>query len=176
MNPGLGRGAVALALLLAASHVAAAQSGSAAKKPVAADEGISQLKRDFFAALRAGDSHKLLSYVPPGGINVGPAAQHLTREEVEQQFQLHHGLYCRLFDSTCIDAPIPLDNSARACSYRELLTHSRQVRTAASAMTRNGVRQAVLVARVHDAPCPNDKLIDVIFNLEAGVWKLFSLP
>jgi hypothetical protein len=43
-------------------------------------------------------------------------------------------------------------------------------------MTRNGVRQAVLVARIENRQCPGDKLIDFIFNLQADGWKLFSVP
>jgi hypothetical protein len=109
-------------------------------------------------------------------VDLGPQTQHATRAEVQQQFLAHRGLYCRLFDSSCIDARINLDNSARACSYRELLTHSQKVRTAASAMTRNGVQQAVLVARIENDRCPNGRLIDFIFNLEADGWKLFSIP
>jgi hypothetical protein len=34
----------------------------------------------------------------------------------------------------------------------------------------------VLVARIENKQCPNDKLIDFIFNLEADGWKLFSIP
>ena len=134
------------------------------------------LAQDFFAAIREGNAKKVLSYVPKHGVNLGAEAQPVTRAEVEQQFLAHRGLYCRLFDSSCINAPINLDNSARACSYRELLTHSQKVRTAASAMTRNGVQQAVLVARIQNDRCPNGKLIDFIFNLEADGWKLFSIP
>ncbi len=134
------------------------------------------LEQDFFTAIREGNAKKVLSYVPKHGVNLGAEAQPVTRAEVEQQFLAHRGLYCRLFDSSCINAPINLDNSARACSYRELLTHSQKVRTAASAMTRNGVQQAVLVARIQNDRCPNGKLIDFIFNLEADGWKLFSIP
>ena len=134
------------------------------------------LEREFFTAIREGNARKVLSYVPERGVDLGPQTQHATRAEVEQQFLAHRGLYCRLFDSSCIDAPINLDNSARACSYRELLTNSKKVRTAASEMTRNGVQQAVLVARIENNDCPNGKLIDFIFNLEADGWKLFSIP
>ncbi|MGA2904424.1 MAG: hypothetical protein ABSD98_11370 [Candidatus Korobacteraceae bacterium] len=134
------------------------------------------LARDFFAAIRAGDTRKILSYVPERGVDLGPQAQPASRTKIEQQFLAHRGLYCRLLDSSCIDAPIHLDNSARACSYRELLTHSEKVRTAASEVTRNGVRQAVLVAQIKNDRCSNGKLIDFIFNLEADGWKLFSIP
>lgn len=134
------------------------------------------LERDFFTAIREGNAKKVLSYVPERGVDLGPQAQHATRAEVEQQFLAHRGLYCRLFDSSCIDAAINLDNSARACSYRELLTNSKKVRTAASVVTRNGVQQAVLVAEIKNDRCPNGKLIDFIFNLEADGWKLFSIP
>ena len=134
------------------------------------------LERDFFDAVREGNANKVLSYIPESGINLGPQAQHVTRKEIEQQFQSHRGLYCKLFDTSCIEAPINLENSARACSDRELLTHSEKVRTAASEVTRNSVQQAVLVAQVKNDQCPNDKLIDFIFNLNADGWKLFSAP
>ena len=81
---------------------------------------------------------KVLSYIPERGVNVGSNAQHVTRKEVEEQFQSHRGLYCRLFDSSCIDATIDLGNSARICSDREMLTRSEKVRTASSEVTRNG--------------------------------------
>ena len=84
--------------------------------------------------------------------------------------------YCRLFDSSCIDAPLNLGNSARICSDRELLTRSEKVRTASSEVTRNGVQQAVLVAEVKNDQCSNSRLIDFIFNLDADGWKLFSIP
>lgn len=165
--------ALGAGILLAHTGTISAQSSPASSKPDSSPTPTA-LEQNFFTAIREGNARKVLSYVPERGVDLGPQTQHATRAEVEQQFLAHRGLYCRLFDSSCIDAPINLDNSA--CSYRELLTHSRKVRTAASAMTRNGVQQAVLVARIENDRCPNGKLIDFIFNLEADGWKLFSIP
>ncbi|HZP25251.1 MAG TPA: nuclear transport factor 2 family protein [Terriglobales bacterium] len=162
-------------LLLANASPAAAQARSDAGA-ASARESANALQRKFFAALRDGNVDGVLSYVPEGGVNIGPSAEHASRDEIEKQLRFHHGLYCKLFDSACIQAPIELDNAQRACSYRELLTHSQKVHTAASEVTRNGVRQAVLVARIENRQCPNDKLIDFIFNLQADGWKLFSVP
>jgi len=134
------------------------------------------LQHDFFDAIRAGDPHTVLSYVAKGGVNVGSETRHFTQDQIEQEFLTHRGLYCKLFDSSCIQAPINLENSVRTCSYRELLTHSKEVHTAASEITRNGVRQAVLVARINNDQCPNQKLIDLVFNLDADGWKVFSIP
>lgn len=142
----------------------------------ASSESVSALERNFFAALREGDSRQVLTYVPADGVNVGAKGQHVSREQIEAQFRSRKGLYCKLFDSACIDAPISLDGSAPSCSYRELLTKSDQAHTAASQVTRNGVQQAVLVARIQNSRCPNDKLIDFIFNFQADGWKLFSVP
>jgi hypothetical protein len=164
-----------IAILTGVSRCGLAQASSHSPKSGRSPSPAS-LEQDFFAAIRAGDSSKILSYVPERGVNVGPEAQHVSRDEVEQQFQFHRGLYCKLFDSSCIDAAINLGNSARGCSYRELLTHSEKVRTAASEVTRGGVMQAVLVAQIKNDQCPNQKLIDVIFNLQADGWKLFSVP
>jgi len=107
-----------------------------------------------------------------GGVNFGPQVQHVTRGDVEQQLLSHRGLYCQLFDSSCIDAAIKLDASERACSYRELLAHSL-VRTAATETTRNGVRQAILVAEVKNDQCPSERLVDFIFNFEAAAGSYF---
>jgi hypothetical protein len=137
---------------------------SAASRP----EPAKTLEQKFFAALRSGNSKILLSYIPESGVNVGSGAQHATRDEIQKQLQQHRGVYCKLFDSSCL-----IDHT---CSYRELLTRSDKVRTAATAVTRNGVRQAVLVAQVHNQRCPDQKLIDFIFNLEGDSWKLFSIP
>ena len=150
---------------------AAAQSKSASHA-----ESANALERKFFDALRTGDTDAILSYVPESGVNIGAGAARVTRDEIERQLRFHHGLYCKLFDSSCIDTPIQLNNAQRPCSYRELLTHSDKVHTAASEVTRNGVQQAVLVARIQNTQCPNDKLIDFIFNLNADGWKLFSVP
>ncbi len=168
-------GAVIVLALLSFCQLANAQP---AAKPGNSDQAASAsaLQHDFFAAIREGNAQKVLSYISKNGVNLGPDAQRATRDEVEQQFQSHRGLYCKLFDSSCIQAAINLENSAVACSYRELLTHSEKVRTAASEMTRNGVRQAILVARITNKKCPNQNLIDVVFNLEADGWKLFSIP
>jgi len=163
--------AIALCFVATACLSAPAQSRSEA-----AHEPVSTLEQKFFSALRNGDSNAILSYVPADGVNVGPDAKHASRDEIERQLQFHHGLYCKLFDSSCLDTPIQLDNVQPACSYRELLTHSEKVHTAASEVTRNGVQQAVLVARIENKQCPNDKLIDFIFNLHADGWKLFSIP
>jgi hypothetical protein len=134
------------------------------------------LQRDFFDAIRAGDAPKVLSYIGKGGVNVGPKTEHVTQEQVEDEFAAHRELYCKLFDSGCIPSSINLENSARTCSYRELLTRSESVHTAASEITRNSVRQAVLVARIKNKQCPNQNLIDFVFNLDANGWKLFSIP
>jgi hypothetical protein len=166
---------LALAICLSIPQLSVSQAPTASVKPGNA-ETASTLEQEFFAAIREGDSKKVLSYVPGNGVNLGAQAQHTSREEIEQQFRWHQGLFCKLFDSSCIDAPVNLENSAPTCSYRELLTHSEKAHTAASEMARNGVQQAVLVATVKNNQCPNQKLIDFIFNLEADGWKLFSIP
>jgi len=136
-----------------------------------------KLEQTFFAILRNGDAKQFLSYVPESGVNVGSQTQHLTKSEVESQLLHQRGLYCKLFDSSCIQAEIHLDDtSVHACSYRELLTKSQKVRTAATETTRNNVRQAILVAEVKNDKCAGIGLIDFIFNLHADGWKLFSIP
>lgn len=166
---------VSAALLLGTPCILSAQFSSAPSKPAAVSPP-SSLERRFFAAIRDGDTQKVIAYIPQGGVNVGPEAQHATYAEVEEQFQAHRGLYCKLFDSSCIEATINVGNSARTCSYRELLSDSQKVRTAASEVTRSGVRQAVLVAQVKNDKCPSQTLIDFIFNLQADGWRLFSIP
>ncbi len=164
-------------LLLVGSGLAAAQDVAAPPaSPQTVTHHPSVLERDFFAIIREGDTKKFLSYVPEQGINVGPRAEHVTRAEIEQQFAQHRDLYCTLFDSTCIQSPLRLDASGRTCSYRELLTNSGKVRTAATEAVRSGVRQAILVAEVKNNQCPGLGLIDFIFNEEGSSWKLFSAP
>ena len=171
------RGASCLRQLFAAAALLfVIAPASAQSRNASPPESVNTLERKFFAALREGNVDTVLSYVSDGGVNIGPKAEHTSRDEVERQLRFRHGLYCRLFDSSCIDTPIQLDNAQRACSYRELLTHSEKVHTAASEVTRNGVQQAVLVARIENKQCPSDKLIDFIFNLNADGWKLFSVP
>jgi len=138
--------------------------------------GTSALQREFFDIIRRGEAGKFLSYVPEQGVNVGPEARHVARSDVEQQFLHHSGIYCKLFDSSCLQTPIKLDASAHACSYREALAHGDKVRTAATETVRSGVRQAILVAEVKDDQCPDTRLIDFIFNFEQDEWKLFSVP
>ncbi len=167
------RAALAAFVLLFSAAMLGAQSAASTDK---AAESSKTLEQNFFAAVRAGEAAKVLSYIPDAGVNVGSDARHVGRKEVEEQFQSHRGLYCRLFDSSCIDATINLGNSARPCSDRELLTRSEKVRTASSEVTRNGVQQAVLVAETKNDKCSNSKLIDFIFNLDADGWKLFSIP
>ncbi|HUI85026.1 MAG TPA: hypothetical protein VL240_12425 [Candidatus Binatia bacterium] len=166
---------VSICVSLSACPPAVAQSASSSAGSESSVPART-LERDFFAAIRSGDSNRVLSWISQRGVNVGPQGEHRTREEVQQQFLARRGLYCRLFDSSCIDAPIRLDNSARTCSDRDLLTHSASVRTASSEVTRNGVRQAILVAEVRNDQCASQRLIDFIFNLEADGWKLFSIP
>jgi hypothetical protein len=167
-------------MLLTQTISAAAQSASPPRASRAPHASISPqtaaLERDFFAAIRAGDAGKFLSYVPKEGIHVGPLAKPVGRAEVEEQLSHRRDLYCKLFDSSCIDSPIKLDASSRACSDRELLTHSEKVRTAASETVRNGVRQAILVAEVKNNRCGGAHLVDFIFNYVHGEWKLFSVP
>jgi hypothetical protein len=165
--------ALAACLLVFAAAMATAQTAAPAEKPA---ESSKTLEQEFFAAVRSSDSGKVLSYIPERGVNVGSETHHLNRREIEEQFKSHRGLFCKFFDSSCIDAAINLGNSLRTCSDRELLTHSEKVRTASSEMTRNGVHQAVLVAEVNNDQCSNAGLIDFIFNLDADGWKLFSIP
>ncbi len=166
---------VLLACVLAGTFVSASPQSTAAQGASKAPSA-KELEQQFFAALRAGDADKVLAYIPKNGVNVGSQPLHVSREDVEQQFKAKHGLYCKLFDSSCIGAEINLGNSVRTCSDRELLTQSQKVRTASSEVTRNGVQQAVLVAEVKNDQCSNAGLIDFIFNLDADGWKLFSIP
>lgn len=150
---------------------------STAEKAKIQSVSSAQLEKDFFALMRAGDEKSFLIYVSEGGVNVGHDALHLSRAEVEDQLAHHSGLYCKLFDSACIQSEIKLDQSdIRACSYRELLTKSQDVHTAATETTRNGVRQAILVARMKSDNCAGVGLVDFIFNLQSDGWKLFSIP
>jgi hypothetical protein len=173
-------GAVFLLVLLTQTTCAGAQSpsasGASGMPHVSIAPQTAALERDFFAAIREGDAKKFLSYVPEEGIHVGPQAKLVSRAEVEEQLSHRRDLYCKLFDSSCIDAPIKLDASARVCSDRELLTHSEKVRTAASETVRNSVRQAILVAEVKNKRCGGTNMVDFIFNYVQGEWKLFSAP
>ena len=164
-------------LLVAGARQATAQSSSGTGTPTqAAAEPPAVLEREFFAAIRDGDAKKFLAYVPEQGINVGPRAQHVSRPEIEQQFAQHRNLYCKLFDSSCIQDVIKLDAGAPACSLREMLTHSEKLRTAATEIVRGGVRQAILVAEVKNDQCAGLGLVDFIFNEASGGWQLFSAP
>lgn len=172
--------------LLTGAAPALAQSGTESAALPTADKGVDPakpadsspalLEREFFAIMRNGDTLKFLAYVPEDGVNLGREAEHATRAEIEDQITKRTGLYCRLFDSSCIQAKLKLDDSASPCSYRELLTKSEKVRTASTEATRNGVRQAILVAEVHNQRCAGPGLIDFIFNYHQGGWKLFSIP
>ncbi|HZD30206.1 MAG TPA: hypothetical protein VE779_00955 [Candidatus Angelobacter sp.] len=170
MNQAL-RGLVWLAFVLGAV-LAGAQSNSdkaaATDKPAAAM--ASALEHQIFDILRNGDTLKFLSFVPEDGVNLGHDAQHTSRDAVVEQFTQRTGLYCKLFDSAC------LSGTPHACSYRELLTQSEKVRTASTEATRNGVRQAIVVAQVENQKCGGAALIDFIFNHQKGGWKLFSIP
>ena len=151
------------AVILALCSFAAAQSP-------ATHEPVKTLETKVFAVLRAGDTKAFLAYVPETGVSLGRDAPLTTRAEIKRQLHERRGLVCKLFDSACLKA-----NEAQ-CSYRELLTASEQVHTASSEVTRSGVRQAVLVARVENRRCPDQKLIDFIFNLQGDSWQLFSIP
>lgn len=147
---------------------------SASKPPNAATSPAS-LEREFFGILRNGDALQFLTYVPEDGVSLGRDAQHNTRDEIADQLTRRTGLYCRLFDSSCISHAGKSD-AAPPCSDRELLTQSEKVRTASSETKRNGVRQAILVAEIHNQKCAGQVLIDFIFNYQKGGWKLFSIP
>jgi hypothetical protein len=168
--------AVSLVFLTQTTRVRAQSSSAPGGSQTRPSPQTAALEREFFAAIRDGDATKFLSYVPEEGLHVGPEATPASRAEIEEQLSHHRGLYCKLFDSSCIDAPIKLDASSRACSDRELLTHSEKVRTAASETVRNSVRQAILVAEVKNDQCGGARLIDFIFNHVQGEWKLFSVP
>ena len=146
-----------------------------ASKAASAAPTAATLERDFFAILRNGDGLQFLAYVPEDGVNLGRDAEHSTRDEIADQLTHRTGLYCRLFDSSCISQNGKSD-PAPQCSDRELLTQSEKVRTASTETMRNGVRQAILVAEVHNQKCPGQVLIDFIFNYQKGGWKLFSIP
>jgi len=134
------------------------------------------LEVEFFAVIRSGDALKFLTYIPEDGVHLGRYADHTTRSEIGDQLTHRTGLYCKLFDSACIQADSKTDPDRKPCSYRQLLTQSDKVRTASSETTRNNVRQAILVAEVHNPKCAGPGLIDFIFNYQQGGWKLFSIP
>jgi hypothetical protein len=133
----------------------------------------SELEQKVFAIVRQGDALRFLGYVPEDGVNLGRDAVHTNRAEIEEQLTHHTGVYCKLFDTSCL---LSAGASTQACSYRELLTQSEKVRTASTETTRNNVRQAILVAEVQNAKCGGHLLIDFIFNYHHDGWKLFSIP
>jgi len=155
---------------------AQARPGNTASTGTTAAAAAPELERQFFAILRSGDALQFLAFVPEDGVNLGRDAQHYARPEIEDQLTHRTGLYCKLFDSSCIQSAVKSDPAPQSCSYRELLTHSEKVRTASTEAMRNGVRQAILVAEVHNQKCSGPVLIDFIFNYHQGGWKLFSIP
>jgi hypothetical protein len=161
-------------VLLLFSGVASAQVPSATDTQKPASPAT--LEREFFAVIRDGDALKFLSYVPEEGVNLGRYADHSARAEIEEQLTHRTGLYCKLFNSACLAPSSKAEKDAKPCSYRELLTQSEKVRTASTETTRNNVRQAILVAEVHNQKCAGPGLIDFIFNYQKGGWKLFSIP
>jgi len=167
------RSALWMVVLAAACAQAQGQAGKAASSAAdsaRAPQSAAELEQRLFAIVRSGDALQFLGYVPEDGVNLGRDAQYTTRDEIEDQLTHRTGLYCKLFDSACMTgAPAP-------CSYRELLTQSEKVRTASTETTRNGVRQAILVAQVQNQKCGGAVLIDFIFNYHQGGWKLFSIP
>src|SRR5271166_4697939 len=103
--------AVVCWLLCSGSVLACAQSGSGKPAVPTANSGSetksvgnspAELEREFFAIVRSGDTLKFLSYVPEDGVNLGRDAKHSTRAEIEDQLTNRRGLYCRIFDSSCI--------------------------------------------------------------------------
>lgn len=150
------------------------EGAAASAKP--ATPTASELERQVFAIVREGDALRFLGYVPEDGVNLGRDAVHTNRAAIEDQLTHHTGLYCKLFDSSCLPTPSKADPSPQICSYRELLTQSEKVRTASTETTRNNVRQAILVAEVQNAKCGGHLLIDFIFNHQHDGWKLFLIP
>ena len=166
-----------LLLLCVSIHACAqATAGETAASAKAAAPTTSELEQKFFAIVRSGDALGFLSYVPEDGVNLGRDAQNSTRASIEDQLTHRTGLYCKLFESSCIPPPARPDPGVQLCSYRELLTQSEKVRTASTGLTRNGVRQAILVAQVQNEKCGGAVLIDFIFNYHHAGWKLFSIP
>ena len=159
--------------VLATAQTDSGQTASAAK---AATPTTSELEQAFFAILRSGDALQFLAYVPEDGVNLGHDAQPTTRTAIEEQLTRHRGIYCKLFDSSCMAQAAKADAGVQQCSYRELLTQSEKVRTASTTTTRNNVRQAILVAEAQNQKCGGVALIDFIFNHHPGGWKLFSIP
>ncbi len=155
---------------------AQAATGEAASSTKPATPTPSELEQQVFAFVREGDALRFLGYVPEDGVNLGPDAVHTNRAEIEKQLTHHTGLYCKLFDSSCLPKSGGTEQSPQTCSYRELLTQSEKVRTASTETTRNNVRQAILAAEVQNAKCGGHLLIDFIFNYQHDGWKLFSIP
>jgi len=175
------RGLFLLVIAVLLSALGFAQAPSAPQKEPAVPDSqknisTAVLEREFFAVIRNGDALRFLSYVPEDGVHVGRYADHTTRAEIEDQLTHRTGLYCKLFDSACLQPDGKTDPAVKPCSYRELLTQSEKVRTASTETTRNNVRQAILVAEVHNQKCAGPGLIDFIFNYQQGSWKLFSIP
>jgi hypothetical protein len=174
------RSALLMLFLLVLCALVLAQTQSAPEKEAPARDSKAVapvvLEHEFFAVIRSGDALKFLSYVPEDGVHLGRYADHTTRSEIEEQLTHRTGLYCKLFDSACIQADRKTETAGKPCSYRELLTQSDKVRTASTETTRNNVRQAILVAEVHNQKCAGPGLIDFIFNYQQGGWKLFSIP
>jgi len=168
--------AVILAALLMVAPVLQAQSDSANTVANPSQERASELEKQFLAVIRNGDALKFLSYVPEDGVHLGHSADHVTRMEIEDQLTNRKGIYCKLFDSTCLRANAEKEAGQPLCSYRDLLTSSDKVRTASTETTRNNVRQAILIAEVQNDKCGGHLLIDFIFNQKKGGWKLFSIP
>jgi len=168
--------AVIVSAFLMVAPVPQAQSDSASSVANPSPERPSELEQQFLGVIRNGDALKLLSYVPEDGVHLGHHADHVTRTEIEEQLTNRKGLYCKLFDSTCLRANAEKDAGQPLCSYRELLTSSDKVRTASTETTRNNVRQAILIAEIQSDKCGGHLLIDFIFNQQNGGWKLFSIP
>ena len=83
-----------------------------------------RVKKGANEAARANPDVRLAVLAPEREVNIDQQVSIL-----EDQITNQRGVYCKLFDSACIQSEIQLDNSTvHACSYRELLTKSKKVR------------------------------------------------
>ena len=92
------------------AQTATGETGASTKS---AAPTASELERQMFAIVREGDALRFLGYVPEDGVNLGRDAVHTNRAEIEDQLTHHTGVYCKLFDSTCLQPPGKADASSQ---------------------------------------------------------------
>lgn len=152
-----------------------ATEGASKEKTAALPKDLEELQQRFLRAIKEKNADLFLGFVSDDGIYLGVDSGKLSKKDVAHEIKMRKGVYCLLFDSTCLRAET--HDETCSYSYSQMLSDAEKIKISTSLGNYKNTPQAEITVSVRDyRGTSSSEMLNFIFNREASGWRLIAIP